>query len=68
MVKIPLGIKEKEISYDNGVDTLWKYFNENGIIKKEGKMEDGQEEGIWLFYDDNGIKERETEHKSGKEE
>ena len=62
------GIKEKEILFADGVDTLHTYYSSNGNKLKEGKMVDGKEEGSWTFYDESGVKQRETEHKSGKEE
>ena len=62
------GVKEKEILFADGLDTLHTYYSSNGNKMKEGKMVDGKEEGNWTFYDENGVKERETEHKSGQEE
>ena len=62
------GVKEKEVLFAEGVDTLHTYYNPNGNKLKEGKMVDGKEEGNWAFYDENGVKERETEHKAGQEE
>ena len=62
------GVKEKEILFADGIDTLHTYYSSNGNKLKEGKMVDGKEEGNWAFYDENGVKERETEHKAGQEE
>jgi antitoxin component YwqK of YwqJK toxin-antitoxin module len=61
------GVKEKEILFADGLDTLHTYYSSNGNKMKEGKMVDGKEEGNWTFYDENGVKERETEHKSAEE-
>ena len=46
----------------------WKFFHENGHMKREGNYEEGKQDGYWKFYYYNGHLESEGMLEEGKPE
>ena len=43
-----------------------KYYHENGTLKTEGNVKNGEAEGLWQFYDENGKLIKKETYKNGE--
>ena len=53
---------------DDKKEGLWKYYHDNGQLKREGNYKDGKEDGLWKYYlFNNGHLTSEGYYKDGYE-
>ncbi len=45
---------------------IWKFYNANGSIEREGNVSNDVEDGVWKYYDENGVLTHESTYKNGE--
>lgn len=59
-------IKAKGIYFDQKKDSIWLYYNEEGILVNEESFTLGVADGLWKLYNYFGALVKETPYKMGK--